>query len=89
MSIPFLETIMTSWFGYTGDYTIIAMGILVFFVLAFVLVGIDLRFALMFCLPLAGVFTASGWFSPWFSVLFWFFTIGIGGYLLWTSIIER
>ena len=89
MSLDLLDQIMSSWFGYTGDYTLIAIGILVFFVLAFVLVGIDIKFALIFCLPLAGVFTVQGWFSLWFSVLFWFVTIGIGGYMLWTTITER
>ena len=89
MSLDLLDTIMQSWFGYTGDYTLIAIGILIFFVLAFVLVGIDVRYSLIFCLPLAVVFTAQGWFSTWFSIMFWFATIGLGGYIFWTNIIDR
>lgn len=89
MSVEIFDQVMTSWFGYTGDYTLIAMGILLFFVIAMVLIGVDLRFALLFCLPLAVVFTANGWFTPWFSVLFWIISVALTGFVLWTSIIER
>lgn len=89
MSLPFLDQIMQSWFGYTGDYTLVALGILVFFVVAMVLIGLDFRFALLFCLPLAIAFTANGWFSVWFSVVFWFVSVGITGYLFWTSVSDR
>lgn len=89
MSIDLFDKIMGSWFGYTGDYTLIAIGIIVFFLLAFVLVGIEFKFAVMFCLPLAVVFTSAHWFSPWFSYLFWFFTVVIGGYMVYTTLIDR
>ena len=89
VSIDLFDKIMESWFGSTGDYTLIALAILVFFVLAFVLIGIDVKFSLIIVLPLAYVFTVQGWFSTWFSIMFWFITIGASGYLFWTSISDR
>lgn len=89
MAIDLLTNIMNSWSGVTGDMTIVAMGILVFFLLAFILVGIDFRFAMFFTLPLAVVFTAEGWFSPAFSVFFWIITLGLGGFLVWTMLSDR
>lgn len=89
MAIEFLEQIMSSWFGFTGDYTLIALGILAFFVLGFVLVGLDFKLGLIFCLPLAVVFTTAGWFSTWFSFLFWFIAVGLSLFIIWTHIIDR
>ena len=89
MVLQGLQQIMGSWFGITGDMTIVAMMILIFFLLAFLLVGIDFRFAMLFCLPLAIAFTAEGWFSAWFSVLFWIITLGLGGFIVWTMLSDR
>lgn len=89
MALAGLENIMASWFGFTGDYTLIAIMILIFFLLAFLLVGLDFRFALLFCLPLAAVFSAEGWFALWFSVLFWFIAVGLGGFIIWTMFSDR
>lgn len=89
MAIQFLSEIMQSWFGFTGDYTLIALGILAFFVLGFVIIGLDFKFALLLCLPLAAVFTAEGWFNTWFSFIFWFLAVAITGFIVWTHLIER
>ncbi len=86
-----LETIMSSWFGFTGSYLLIAMMILVFFLLAFLIIGLDFRFALLFVMPLVVAFADAGWFgvTKWFSVLIWFIAIGLSIFIIYSMFSDR
>ena len=52
---------------YFGDQITYYAGVLMLFLIIFVSAGLDFRFALIFCLPLAGAFVLAGVFggSTW------------------------
>lgn len=91
MVLAGFEQIMSSWFGFTGSYILIALMILGFFILAFLIIGLDFRFALLFSMPLFVAFGNEGWLgaSKWVSVLVWFIAIGLSVFLIWSMFSDR
>ena len=92
MSIDLFDGIMSNWFSSTGDYTLIALGIMAFFVIVLVIAGLELKYSMMFTLPLAVAFSpevGSGWLSPWVAGLYWVLVLGYGGFMLWNLIADR
>lgn len=54
------DNLVSYW---TGNYTILALFIIVIFMLIIMSRDVDFRYAVVFVLPLAGLFLAIGWFN--------------------------
>ena len=89
MAIEFFTTIQQALFGSTGDYLYVAMGILVLFVVLFLFVGIDFKYAVMFTAPLGIAFSNGGWFNSWVGVVYWLLVVSMGIFTVWQLISER
>lgn len=76
-------------FGFSGSMWLVAIIILIVFIVAFLIVGVDFRYALIFSSPLVLGFTEIGWFPIWIQTVFWLLIIGIGAYLLYTYMSDR
>jgi len=48
---------------FTGSYESTALLLIVFFLLMLLVTGIELRYAIVFTLPLVGFFVSAGWFG--------------------------
>lgn len=71
-----------------GSLWIIALIIMIMFIIAALLMGVDLKFAMLFLLPLIMVFTNYGWLPLWTGITFTMIVVGFGGYMMWTSIMR-
>lgn len=91
MVLQGMEQIMSSWFGFTGSYVLIALGVIAFFILAFLIIGLDFRFALLFSMPLFVAFGEEGWLgaTAWVKVLVWFIAVGLSIFLIWSMFSDR
>lgn len=89
MSIGFIDTIQSALFGTTGDMMLVGIIILVFFIVAFIMVGMPVRYAIMFSSPLVMGFVAMKWFDIIISTIFWLLIAGVGIFTLWTAISDR
>ena len=87
--ISFFQTIQDSLFGTAGNSYLVALGILAFFVIAFLIIGLDFRYALLIPAPLVLAFVSLGWFPQWVGVMFWFLVITLGGFIMWNLIKDR
>jgi len=75
-----LESALTSVFG---SMAFVALLIMLFFIIAFLFLRIDFKFAILFTSPLALAFAAMGWLPGWVSFVFWMMVITLGGFLFW------
>lgn len=84
MVLPvFIQTLEDSLQGVFGSMSLVALLIMLAFIIGFMFVGIDFRFAIMFSSPLAPAFVAIGWFPGWVAIIFWILVVMFGGYILW------
>ena len=89
MSIGLFSTIEDSLFASTGSMWIVAICILIFFFLAFLIAGLEFKYATIFTSPLVLGFVKMGWFPAWIQVVFWIMIVGIGGFLAYTYLSDR
>lgn len=80
------QTIEDSLQGVFGSMTLVALLIMLAILIAFLLIGVDFRFAVMFVSPLTLAFVSIGWFASWVGIVFWILVVMFGGYILWTII---
>lgn len=48
---------------FTGSYLVLALGICMIFFITMLVVGLDIRYATVFTIPLVGAFLVAGWFG--------------------------
>ncbi len=89
MSVPLITGINDAIIGLTGSYYLMGIIIMVFFIIAFLIMGLEFKYAIMFTSPLVLGFVEMGWFPVIVSTLFWLAIGGIGIYMLWTQLSER
>jgi hypothetical protein len=92
MSIALFTSLQDSLFGMTGDLTYVALGILLFFIIILLFVGLDLKFAIILTAPLGVAFSPSigfGWLPIWVAISYWVLVVGMGIFTIWTYISER
>jgi hypothetical protein len=76
----------------TGSMAIVAICILAFFIIAFMFLGLDFKWALMLSSPALMGMAAQGWFGingNWIVPFLWILIVGIGIYMLWTWLSDR
>jgi hypothetical protein len=78
-----------SLFGMTGNYFLIAIGIIAFFLIVFMLCQIDFRFSILMIAPLGYVMATKGWFNNIYGFTFIGIVIVLGGFVVWNTIRER
>jgi hypothetical protein len=84
MVMPVLfQTLEDSLQSVFGSMSLVALLIILAFIIGFMFVGVDFRYAIMFSSPLAPAFVAIGWFPTWVAIVFWILVIMFGGYILW------
>lgn len=89
LSIALFSTIESSLFGSLGSMYIAGLAIMVFFIIAFVIAGMDFKYAIMFTSPLVLAFVEMGWFPVWISTVFWLLIAGLGIFLWVTYMSDR
>lgn len=89
MSIPLIDSIDTALFGITGSYELLAIIILTFFIIAFIITGIPFKYAIMFSAPLVQGFVNMGWLQPIVGTIMWLLVGGWGTYLLISTLSDR
>lgn len=89
MSLAILDTINAAWFGSTGSWAIIGIVVMIFFFIAFLIVGMPFKYAVMFTSPLALAFVEIGWFGQIIATIFWLLIAAIGIFILITQISDR
>lgn len=87
--IPLISSINDALFGISGSMYLVAIIIMVFFFIAFLVIGIPFKYAVMFTSPLALAFTSIGWFPQIVATIFWLLIGGLGLFMLWTYISDR
>lgn len=79
MVVPgILDTLSSSLFGVTGDFTMVSLGIIGALLIAFLFAGLDFKFALMFTSPVIWGLASVGWLPQWTKLLATLFIIGFG-----------
>jgi hypothetical protein len=71
-----------------GSMTYVAIAIILFFLIGFLLTGFDFRFALLIITPLIIVFSSVGWFPKWIGGFAWIIIIGFGLYIAYRMLHE-
>ena len=89
MSVGLFTLIEDQLFSNTGSMWLVAIGILAFFFIAFLIIGLDFKYAIIFTSPLVLGFVQMGWFPAWIQVVFWLIIVGIGGFLAYTYLSDR
>ena len=87
--IDIFQNIENALFGGVGNMYLVALGIMVFFLIVMMVVGLDFRFALLIDTPLTLVFADVGWFPKWVGGIFWVVVIGISIFIFWNFVKER
>ncbi len=82
-------TVQDALYGWTGDLTLVALGILAFFIIALILLGLDFRFAILAVSVLIIPMYESGWIPAWIYAFSWIIVISFGGFILWNMLRER
>jgi hypothetical protein len=84
------EGILHSVLG-TGDNGLIllALAILLFFTVAFMIAGIDFRIVLLLDTILIIGFSRMAWIPKYIEGIFWILVVGIGLYIAWINLSER
>jgi len=80
------QTIQNGLQSLFGSLALPALLIMLVIAVAFMIAGIDFRFALMMVSPLTLAFVSIGWFPAWVSVVFWIFVVAIAGFMLWSNL---
>ena len=83
-----VQTIETALQSAFGNMTLVALLIMFFFLIGFLILRIDFKFALLFTAPMALAFVEIGWFPSIVGFLTWFFIIVYGGILFWKHFSE-
>jgi hypothetical protein len=90
MAIDFFTTITESWFGATGDMTYVALGLILFFTIMLLFVGLDFKYSILLTSPLAIAMGEAGWFGVvWVQYAYWLLVVALGIYTTWQIISER
>ena len=89
MSLAILDTIQASLFGISGSMYLVAIGIMIFFFIAFLIIGMPFKYATMFTSPMVLGFVEIGWFPQIMSLIFWLLIAGIGIFLFISFISDR
>lgn len=89
MSVPLITGINDAVVGLTGSYYLMGILIMVFFMIAFLIMGLQFKYAIMFTSPLVLGFVEMGWFPVIVSTFFWLAIAGIGIIMLWTQFSDR
>jgi hypothetical protein len=89
VSLDIIDTLQSSLFGTTGNYVLIGLGIMLFFFIGFIILGIPFKYSLMFIAPMILGFVEIGWFPQIISFIFWLLIAGIGIFLLISQISDR
>jgi hypothetical protein len=77
-----LQTIQNVLVGTTGDLYLYAIGVIAFFLIAFLMLGMDFRFALALCSPLVMGFSYIGWIPKWIALILWIVVVGFGIFIV-------
>ena len=83
------QTVEDALFGSAGSLYLVAILIMAFFFILFLMFNIDFRLALMIESPLLLAFSEIGWFPAWVAGVFWILIVGIGLFIAWNFIKER
>jgi hypothetical protein len=72
-----------------GSIYILALGLVLFFTVAFLIAGVDFRLIILLNTILVIGFSRMGWIPAWIEGAFWILIVGLGLYMLWIKIFER
>jgi hypothetical protein len=87
MVMPYIfQSIEDTLYNVFGSMELVALLIMLALLIAFLIIGIDFRYSIMFVSPLTLAFVEIGWFAKWVSIVFWIMIVMFGGYILWTNI---
>jgi len=89
MSLPLIDTISASLFGSSGSMYLVGLLIMLFFFIAFLIIGLPFKYSLMFVSPLPIAFVQIGWFPQIIATIFWLLIAGFGIFMFWTYISDR
>lgn len=81
-----LEQIMT---GIFGSMNLASIMIIFFFLIVFIILGLNVRMGIIATAPLGVTFALVGWLDSWVGGLYWVFIIGFGLYTVWNLIAEQ
>lgn len=80
-AIPLLNNLDSVIQSFTGNIFIVALVIVGFFAIGFLMSGIPFRFVMLLMVPLMAALASSDWFPGWVQAVFWFVVVGIGLFL--------
>jgi len=92
MTYDIFTQLENSLFGFSGSMAIVALCIFAFFVIAFMFLGLDFKWGLMFSAPALFGMAQMNWFGnlgTWISTSVWILVVGLGIFLLWTWLSDR
>jgi hypothetical protein len=87
MSIGFLTSISNALYGITGSYILLGTLIILFFLIVFLIIGLEFRYSIMLIAPMIIAMAFGGWFGPtlWVSVTTWLLIVGLGLFLVYKA----
>jgi hypothetical protein len=87
MSWEIFTTLQTAFQSIVGnDMYLIGLGFMALFLIGFLILGLDLKYSIMFISPMLIGFSDAGWFPGWIGVMTWILIAGFGLYLLWNML---
>ena len=89
MSLAIIDTLQSSLFGFTNDYALVGLGILLVFFIGFIILGIPFKYSLMFISPMILGFVEMNWFPIYVKFIFWMLVAGFGIFWLISKIMDR
>ena len=89
IAISLFTDIEGALFSMFGSMQFVAFAIMIFFILAFLLMGIEFRYAVLIIAPLIVGFGAMGWVDKWLVIMAWIMIITFAGSIVWNIIRER
>lgn len=75
--------------GIFGNLNYAAVLIIAFFIIAFIFIGLNVRFSVLATTPLGVTFSDVGWLNSWVAGAYWIFIIGFGLYTIWALIMQE
>lgn len=85
----FINAIEQSVVQSIGSYAVLALILVLVFLGAYLVMGVDFRFSLLLISPLIPSFASGGWIPAWVEGLFWIVGVGFGMYFLYVIIKDR
>jgi hypothetical protein len=84
MSLEIITTLEAAFASMGVPMYLFGIVILICFFIGFLILGLDVKYAVAFVSPAVIGFASVGWFPIWIATLMWIFIAGMGLFLLYS-----